>query len=175
LTLDADGNATAAVLAGPGCQAGESLITAHMEEEPFETFTNAYTVLPPVNTTQGIFALDPTPGSQVEDAHSSSVATIIEAEVTGGSEKFIRFGSEELFARCRVEPHIRWIRMSGEQQTDTSEITGVQLDNNGNAFVIVIGGESCAEGTSLIEGDLESKPFSTFTTNFTIEAPRPTI
>src|SRR5205809_727195 len=38
VTLDADGNATVAVLAGPECFAGESLITAHMEEKPFETF-----------------------------------------------------------------------------------------------------------------------------------------
>jgi hypothetical protein len=28
---------------------------------------------------------------------------------------------------------------------------------------------------SLIEGDLEAKPFTTFTTPFTIEAPRPTV
>ena len=59
--------------------------------------------------------------------------------------------------------------------TSGPEVRGVQLDNNGNAFVIAIGDSSCAEGASLIEADLEAKPFTTFTTNFLIEAPRPTI
>jgi hypothetical protein len=173
--LDADGNGMAVALAGPNCAAGESLVSAHMEEEPFETFTTSYTVLPPINTPAGVFALDPTPGVQVEDAHSSSVATILEAEFPGGSEKLVRFASEELYARCRESPHIRWIRMDGSQQSEGPEVTGVRLDNNGNAFVIALGMSSCAEGTSLIEADLESKPFTTFTTDFTIEAPRPTI
>ena len=32
LTLDADGNATVALIAGPKCQAGESLISVHQNE-----------------------------------------------------------------------------------------------------------------------------------------------
>jgi hypothetical protein len=40
--------------------------------------------------------------------------------------------------------------------------------------VIVLGDSSCAPGASLIEADLEAKPFTTLTTLFTIEAPRPT-
>jgi hypothetical protein len=172
VALDADGNATVAVLTGPGCSAGESLVTAHMEEEPFESFTTSFTVLPPVNTTPGVFAL---PHSQVEDAGSSAVATIIEAEFPNGSEKKVHIGAEELFSRCRRAPHVRWILMSGREVTGVPEITKVELDNNGNAFVIAIGDSSCAEGSSLIEADLESKPFTTFTTDFLIEAPRPTI
>src|SRR5438552_421979 len=103
--LDADGNATVAVIAGPECQVGESLVSAHMLLEPFETFTTPFTVLPPVPTTPGVFAL---PDTQVEDAFSSGFATIIQAEFKAGSEKFVRFGSEELFARCRVGPNLRW-------------------------------------------------------------------
>jgi hypothetical protein len=170
LTLDADGNATVALLAGPGCSAGDSLITAHMLEEPFETFTTFFEVLAPQNTPKGVFAL---PSAQIEDAMSSAVATVVEAEFPGGSEKFVRLASEELFSRCRVKPHLHWIRMNGREEKEKSEISKVQLDNNGNAFVIVIGDASCAEGTSLIEADLESKPFTTFTTNFTVESPRP--
>src|SRR6266550_9371226 len=170
VALDADGNATVAVLAGPECQAGESLIAAHMEEEPFETFTTSFTVLPPVNTPPGVYAL---PSSQVEDALSSSVATIVETEFAAGSEKPVRIASEELFQRCRRGPHLLWVRMNGEIATGP-EVREIELDNNGNAFVIALGEESCAEGTSLIEADLEAKPFTTFTTEFTIEAPRPT-
>jgi hypothetical protein len=171
LELDADGNATAALIAGPGCAAGESLVSAHMEEEPFETFTTSFTVLPPNDTTAGVFAL---PATQVEDAESSAVATIIEAEFKDGSEKKVHISSEELFARCRVAPHVAWIRMNRTSVVGAPEIEGVELDNNGNGFVLALGASSCAEGPSLIEADLESKPFTTFTTDFTVEDPRPT-
>jgi hypothetical protein len=170
--LDADGSATVALLGGAGCMAGESLITVHMEEEPFESFTTAFSVLAPVPSTPGVFAMPPT---QVEDSRSSGVATIIQAEFPPiASEQFVHIGSEELFHRCRISPHLHWIRQNREIVSEQPEVTKVQLDNDGNAFVIAIGDESCAPGVSLIEADLESKPFTTFTTNFTIEAPRPT-
>ncbi len=171
LRLDADGNATVALRAGPECAAGESLITAHMEEEPFESFTTSFSVLPPVTTAPGVFAL---PAAQVEDSSSSAVATIIEAEFPGGSEKLVHIASEELFHRCQVAPHLRWIRMNGATEVGVSEVDDVQLDNDGNAFVIAIGDGSCAEGPSLIEADLLSKPFTTFMTGFTILPPQPT-
>jgi hypothetical protein len=169
--LDADGNATVALLAGPGCMVGESLITAHMQEEPFESFTTAFSVLAPMPTTPGVFAL---PATQVEDALSSGVATIIEAEFENGSEQYVHLGSEELFHRCRVPPHLHWIRMNRSEATGVSEVRGVQLDNDGNAFVIAIGDASCAPGPSLIEADLEAKPFTTYTTTFTVLPPQPT-
>jgi hypothetical protein len=170
VTLDADGNATAALLAGPGCQAGESLVSAHMEETPFETFTTAFTVLPPTTGTPGLFVR---PEAQVEDALSSGVATIVQAAFENGSEKTVRIGSEELYDRCRAAPHLHWIQSDGSDTTG-SEVTGVALDNDGNAFVIAIGDASCAPGVSLIEGDLEAKPFTTFTTPFTVLPPQPT-
>jgi hypothetical protein len=168
--LDADGNATVALIGGEGCMVGESLIVAHMEEEPFESFTTAFSVLPPVTTPPGVTA---NPSTQVEDSFSSGVATIIQAEFNNGSEQFVHIGSEELFHRCRIQPHLHWIREDRSEEIGP-EVTKVQLDNDGNAFVIAIGDESCAPGASLIEADLESKPFTTFTTDFTIEAPRPT-
>jgi hypothetical protein len=170
--LDAAGNATVALIAGPMCAAGESLITVHMTEKPFETFTTSFTVLPPHDTPAGVVAL---PASQVEDNNSSAVATIVQAEFTGASEEKIRIGSQELYARCQREPHLHWIRMDRTEEEFTPELKGIELDNNGNAFVILFGDRSCAEGTSLIEADLESKPFTTYTTSFTVEGPRPTV
>ncbi len=41
VTLDNDGNATAIVIGGPSCAAGESLIAAHLEVAPFTTTTTA--------------------------------------------------------------------------------------------------------------------------------------
>jgi len=170
LSLDADGNATVALIAGPKCQAGETLVTVHEIEEPFESFTTPFTVLPPNETPAGVTTL---PESQIEDAESSAVATIVEGEFPGGSEDKVRFGSEELYARCRTDPGLHWITEAGVETTGTSEINGLELDNDGNVFVLAIGDSSCYPGASLIEADLESKPFTTYTTDFTIEAPTP--
>jgi hypothetical protein len=169
--LDADGNATVAVLAGPNCSPGEVLITAHMEQEPFESFTTSFSVLPPETTPEGLLV---TPSGQVEDSFSSAVATIVQVELPGASEAKVHIGSEELFHRCRLAPHVHWIMTNGEDRTNVSEVREVEVDNDGNAFVILIGDKSCAPGTSLIEADLESKPFTTLTSSFTVLAPQPT-
>ena len=173
LTLDADGNATVALIAGPRCQAGESLITAHELEPPYESFTTAFSIVPPETTAQGVFALPPV---QVEDATSSGFATIVESEFAEGSEKRVRLASEELYRRCRRSPGLHWIS-EGRRVVDGPELTGenaVQLDNDGNGFAVAIGDGSCMPGSSLIEADLESKPFTTLTTEFTILPPQPT-
>lgn len=178
LTLDADGNATVALIAGPDCQAGETLITVHELEEPFESFDTGFTVLPPNETPKGVETL---PASQIEDSESSSVVTIVEAEFPGASEDKVRFGSEEFNARCRggegaeegeYPPGLLWVTESGKT-TYGSEINGLELDDDGNVFALAIGDSSCYPGTSLIEADLESKPFTTLTTGFTIVAPTP--
>jgi len=176
LKLDADGNATVALIAGPQCQAGETLVTVHETNEPFESFSTSFSVLPPNDTEEGVFAM---PSSQIEDAESSAVATIVEAEFPGKSESKVRFGSEELYARCRNYPHLHWITEDYREYTGDSlewnggEIDGLELDNNGNVFTLAIGDSSCYPGTSMIEADLETKPFTTLTTGFTIESPKP--
>src|SRR2546430_1602184 len=169
--LDADGNATVAVRGGPFCSAGESLITARMEETPFESFTTAFSVLPPQTTPPGVYAM---PSVQVADAGSSGFATIVEAEFGSRSEKPVRIGSEELYPRCRVAPHLHWILMDGTNGEGAPEVNAVHLDNDGNAFVIAIGDASCAPGRALIEADLETKPFTTYTTEFEVLPPQPT-
>src|SRR5664280_1309844 len=175
LTLDADGNATVALIAGPKCQAGESLVSVHQDEGEFNSYTTSFTVLPPNDTPMGVTAL---PSHQVEDAGSSAVATIIEAEFPGAAESYVRIASEELYRRCGVSPHLHWIvprQPAGAQVIENgSEFNGLQLDNNGNGFVIAIGDASCSPGSSLIEADLEEKPFTTVTTNFLVESPKPT-
>jgi len=174
LTLDADGNATVALIAGPKCQAGESLISAHMDEAPFESFTTSFTVLPPNDTPMGVTAL---PSSQVEDSESSAVATVVEAEFPGAAEARVRLASEELYRRCQVPPHLRWVQESREIVEGAPELAGpsaLQLDNNGNGFALLIGDSSCVPGSSLIEADLEEKPFTTLTTQFTVLPPQPT-
>jgi hypothetical protein len=172
--LDPDGNATVALLAGPNCTVGsDNMITVHTQQTPFESFATPFAILVPKVTPVGATA---TPAAQVEDAYSSAFATIIQTEFPAvNGEQTVRIGSEELFHRCRATPHLRWIRINGEEVVGTSEVTGVPLDNDGNGFVIVIGDSSCAAGASLIEADLETAPFTTLPlTAFTVEAPRPT-
>jgi hypothetical protein len=171
LKVDADGNATVGIIAGPECSPGESLISVHELEEPFETATTSFTVLAPKNTKEELLTL---PAAQVEDAGSSAVITVAELEVTGGSEKKYRVASPELFARCRVKPHLHWFNEEKKESKEVREVKGEKLDNNGNGFVVIVGDSSCAEGKSLIEADLESKPFTTYTTEFLVEAPRET-
>ena len=62
----------------------------------------------------------------------------------------------------------------GPQEIENNgEEAWVQLDNDGNAFVVLIGNSSCAAGTSLIEASLVNAPYTTYTTDFTIEPPQP--
>ena len=49
----------------------------------------------------------------------------------------------------------------------------MHLDDDGNAFVVLVGNSSCAAGSSLIEASLEKAPYTTYTSDFTIEPPAP--
>ena len=82
---------------------GESLITLDENESPYETFTTSFQILPSVNTTQGLYI---TPSSQVEDAESSGVVTIAQAEFSGASEEHVRIGAEQLYDRCQRGDHL---------------------------------------------------------------------
>jgi len=106
--------------------------------------------------------------------------TINEAEVPGQAEKYGRIGPEKLDRRCG-EGVVWFSPEEFEEGTfhrsdigDGPEYNGLKLDNNGNGFVVALGALSCTPGSSLIEADLEEKPFTTVTTNFLIESPKPT-
>jgi hypothetical protein len=168
--LDVDGNANVGLIAGPKCMVGESLITLDENESPYETFTTSFQVLPAVNTPQGLYV---TPASQVEDAESSGVVTTVQAEFGHASEQYVRLGYGQLYDRCERGYHTILIKADRTPVFSESETLGaIELDNNGNGFALLLGSDSCAEGTSLIEGDLESSPFTTETGTFTVEAPR---
>jgi hypothetical protein len=172
--LDNDGNATAIVLGGPSCAAGESLIAAHLEVPPFTTVTTGFTVLPPRPTEPGVFA---TPGSKIEDETTSSVATIVQVEFPPVfAEEYVNVDFAQLLSRCHEEPGTEAIVFDDgyPYAYEGEEDVTLQLDNDGNAFVVLVGNSSCAAGTSLIEASLENAPYTTYTTNFTIEPPQPT-
>jgi hypothetical protein len=173
VTLDDDGNATAAVWGGPGCASGETLMSAHLEHPPFPTVTTNFEVLSPKVTPTAVKA---TPEAQVEDDTTSSVATIIQVEFPSVfAEQDVNISAEQLFARCGVDPRLTWIGPDENVLgTDVEGISKVKLDNDGNAFVVVIGSSSCASGESEIEASLEGAPFTTLTSDFTVLAPEVT-
>ncbi len=182
-TLDNDGNATVIVLGGPSCAAGESLISAHLTEAPYTTVTTGFTVLPPRPTTPGVFVTGETPvgagnGSKIEGEEYSDVATIVQVEFPPVfAEEYVNVDFSQLKSRCKYGEGTEVITMSESGHPHTvsgGESESLKLDNDGNAFMILIGNASCASGTTLIEASLEEAPYTTYTTNFTVNPPEPT-
>ncbi|HTY96943.1 MAG TPA: hypothetical protein VMB91_07865, partial [Solirubrobacteraceae bacterium] len=92
------------------------------------------------------------------------------------AEKYVNVTSPQLLSRCLIPPHLMWVGADGAVlESSGSSLNGLQLDNDGNAFVVLLGGGSCASGPSEIEASLESAPYTTFTTTFTILPPQPTL
>ena len=167
--LDDAGNATAVLWAGPSCASGESLISVHLVEAPYTTSTTSFMVLPPAGAPPGGTA---TPAGEIENATYGSVGTIVQVEFpTVDAEHRVDINAEQLYARCLVAPHLIWVgadaKVLGEGET-----VEVKLDNDGNAFVVLLGAASCASGDSEIEASLVEAPYTTYTTNFTIIPPQ---
>ena len=105
------------------------------------------------------------------------------------AEEPVDINWSQLYTRCHLGPKTVFLKQVTvleqtqdgvievpvlEEVAGGEEITGLKLDNDGNAFVVVFGSASCAAGTSLIEASLENAPYTTCTTTFTVEPPRPT-
>jgi hypothetical protein len=160
------------VWGGPSCAPGESLVSAHLEEAPYTTVTTSFSVLPGAETEPGVSA---TPASFTEDNITSSIATIVQVEFPSVyAEHYVNISAEQLYSRCQIKPHLVWVGPDEKVLAASAEsVAKVKLDNSGNAFVVLLGGASCAAGTSDIEASLEQAPYTTYTTKFTIEPPHP--
>jgi len=130
-------------------------------------------VEPPRPTEPRVFA---TPQSKIEGETYSDVATIAQVEfdpVFGEAPVYIDFAQP--YARCHYSPKTEVITFDGYPHIERyTESETVYLDNDGNAFAVLVGNASCAAGTSLIEASLENARYTTHTTNFTTEPRRPT-
>ncbi len=194
--LDGDGNVNVGLVAGPNCAVGGTVISGHTEvgkgNTTVESFAAGFAVEPAKPSTEGVTVM---PKEQVEDEESSSVATLIQAEY-GSTEAKVRVAAPELFSRCEVPPggdpenteaKVIWLRpnFTTDPLGDGKELAGgtaleaggdeaLKTDDDGNAFVIAIGGESCKPGKSYFEADEEESPFNTEEPSFTIKAPQPT-
>jgi len=169
-TLDNEGNATVVAWGGPSCVPGRDLITASLNAPPYSTASTTVTVMPPLTMTPGVKAY---PASLVEDNVFSAAATVIMVSFSPTeSNKFVNITSQELFSRCGGS--LTWVGPDEVVMGTGTNTTTVQLDDNGNAFVVALAGPNCAAGTSTIVADLASTPYTTYTTTFTVQAPRPT-
>lgn len=169
--LDDDGNANAVVWGGPSCAAGKALITADLTVAPFTTAKTHFTVLPPTSTKQSITAV---PASEVEDATYSGVVTVFNIEFPSMySEDSVEVSSPQLYDRCHGS--ISWY--GADEVLLGSDVKSVTttLDDDGNAFVVAVGGPSCATGTSLVTADLLAPPGTTLAVRFKILEPTPTV
>ena len=87
------------------------------------------------------------------------MATIVQVEFPPVfAEEYVNVDFSQLYSRCKYGDHTEVITMSdrGYPHTVTGEETEtLKLDNDGNAFMILIGNASCASGTTLIEASLE--------------------
>jgi len=167
--VDDDGNATAVLWGGPSCAAGEVLIAADELSEPFETSITAFKVLPPKPTHAGVKAL---PASEVEDATSGSVATIIQIAfqpVYAGQS--VDVVADQVAARCQGAPLV-WIGADEAVLHGAANAARtLKLDNDGNAFVVLLAPRGCAAGASEIEASLVGPPYTRYATTFSIKPP----
>jgi hypothetical protein len=173
--LDNDGNATAVVLGGPSCAPQQSIVSAHLESVPYTTVSTAFTVVPPEETEPKVVA---TPKTKVEGEKYSDVATIVQVEFPPVfAEQPVDINAAQLYARCKEDYRLDWIVMGPTGPAalaSHAEEASVTLDDDGNAFAVLFGNYSCAEGESTIEANLENAPYTTMMTTFTVEAPRST-
>lgn len=103
--LDDDGNATAVVLRGPSCAASSDLIEADLTVAPYPTAATHVQIAPPASTQPGVWAY---PATQVEDATTSSVATVFYVDFPSVySEHQVQISDVELYDSCAG--HITWI------------------------------------------------------------------
>ena len=100
----------------------------------------------------------------------SSVAFVITVECQPTfSEQYVEIHTPQLFNACQGQ--LRWYNAATTAVVAGSENLEVQLDDDGNATAIVLGGPSCAASWDLIEADLTVAPYTTATTQVQIAPP----
>jgi hypothetical protein len=193
LVLDDDGNATVLVDA-IDCAPGTDVIEADLEQAPYLTALTTLTALPPAVTAAGVVGY-PQPEVETGDTFTgingasgdSDVYAVFYVEDSPVyAEQTVEIGSSQLEARCgggwrweagnfgNVVFNNPFPPVDDTPGPNTGPEVHTTLDDDGNA-VFAFKGISCAAGDSEVIADVEAGTHDTFTTNFTITAPEPTI
>jgi hypothetical protein len=110
---------------------------------------------------------------QGEFGAASSVADVVEVECESVyAEKTVTIGDDELYNQC--DKKLYWATPSAYDDKTTGPSTTVELDNDGNATVVLFGGPSCAAASTLLAAHLDVAPYTTTVTAFEVLPPRPT-
>jgi hypothetical protein len=123
---------------------------------------------PPSCTADGIAAA---PAVETEDSTFSGAATVFNIEFPAGyAEQKVEISSPQLYGQC--QGHLTWAG-ADEAILGTGNSVSATLDDNGNAFVVVLAGPSCTTGTSEVTAKLLAGPQPTVQTSFKILSPSP--
>jgi hypothetical protein len=196
VVLDDDGNATVVVDA-LNCAPGTSVIEADLDVAPYLTALTTLTASPPVVTAAGVTGVpnfevetgDTTTGLHGPSGNSDVYAVFYVEDNPVYAEQTVEISSAQLEGRCGDG----WIwEATGNVGTTNGNApggaasltlgTGVNtgnpaqttLDDDGNA-VFVFKGISCAAGDSEVIADVLAGTHDTFTFDYTIDPPAPTI
>jgi hypothetical protein len=183
--LDDDGNATV-IVDGTDCAPGTSVIEADLMTAPYYTALTQLVANPPNVTTPGLTGF---PNNEVEtgdttglsapgpSGNSDVYAVFYVEDSPVYAEQPVEIDSTQLDGRCGMG----WLWEAGnggEPASGTGLNTGNEanttLDDDGNA-VFVFKGISCAAGESEVIADVLAGTHDTFTFNFNINPPAPTI
>jgi hypothetical protein len=196
--LDDDGNATVVVDA-LNCAPGTSVIEADLAVAPYLTALTELVASPPVPTAAGLTGV---PNFEVETGDTSNTtgngpsgnsdvyAVFYVEDNPVYAEQVVEISSAQLEARCGqgwiweatgnvVAPATGNAPGGGTSLTmgtgvNTTGPAQTTLDDDGNA-VFVFKGVSCAAGDSQVIADVLSGTHDTFTFDYTIDPPAPTI
>jgi hypothetical protein len=191
--LDDDGNATV-VADGIDCAPGTDVIEADLEVAPFLTALTTLTVSPPVVTAEGL-SVHPQYGGLNAEVETGDTSTSGDSDIYAVfyvetnpvyAEQTVEIDSAQLEGRC-IEG---WIWEPGNAAgigvgpgysgpipgvgVNTGTRPSTILDDDGNA-VFVFKGVSCASGDSQVIADVLAGDHPTYTVDFTVLPPVPTI
>jgi hypothetical protein len=119
-----------------------------------------------------IVSVSPDP---VQEVGTSEIDVVVQVEALAiFANQTVDISSQQLFLDCLS---LTWRSSADGTVSDTigtgAGVTGVILDNDGNATV-ELQGEDCAPGANLVEADLNAAPYTTATATLTASPPNVT-
>ena len=184
--LDDDGNATVLMVGEGNCAPGDNVIDVSLNVAPYYTVLGDYVNSPETPTPPGVFGL-PLPnevetGDSLTSGDSDVYATFALEAPPVYAEQNAEISDNQLESSCGGGYY--WISGTGAvtfrpgvgpgvPQVTTPPIQ-TPIDDDGNAAVLFLG-ISCAAATSVVIGDVASGDHQTYTSTFTVTAPKPTI
>jgi hypothetical protein len=182
--LDDDGNATV-IVDGINCAPGSSVVAADLESAPYYTALTDLLATPPNVTTPGLTGYpqnevetgDTLTGLNGPSGNSDVYAVFYVEDAPVYAEQTVEIDSAQLDGRCGEG----WLWAGGNGGTtvtgtglNTQGEATTTLDDDGNA-VFVFKGISCAAGDSQVIADVLAGTHDTFTFDYNILPPAPTI